>query len=251
MLIKSCMKSLPRSSPLRINLLRVTEFFLVAVCGGVLIFFQAKKTFTAQHISCEVENAACSDQVLAEWQKQVGHSLFFTDWESVNQKIQRKDPTLSNVEIHKTLPDQLNITYSRVQEAYGMHVDNQPVLMVNQAGVIVESTPQTKLFVVDVPAQYYAALSISAPIEPNLHAHILELQQQIKKQSLDYKKITITSNQEVDILLPNGQTAQLSMDQLNAGVIKLAYLLKNLDFTTLKQPTTIIDLRFKYPILKS
>lgn len=225
-------------------------FSSVALVGAIAILLSGG-FFTVQEVRCQVEANPCPDFVQAELEKTHGQSIFFTDFTKVAEGITAKAPFLQDFEITTQLPHTLALKFVPAQEKYALELSPQEQAVIDESGVVVRIGQQVQLPVIHVSEDFRSQLQIRSQLNPTLHHQLQEMVAQLQQHSFVYQEISLLSDQKIEVSLQDGRKALLTVDQAPAQIMTLAYILKNVNFQALKQPVSIIDLRFKYPILKS
>ncbi len=196
---------------------------------------------------------SCPDYVQAEWNHFLGKSIFFSPLDKETQKILHDMPSLSSAHIQKKLPHDLEITFDTQNPIYTIQTSPQQFFFVDESGTIVDSTatisgqvlPNIFISPQTLPLELHQQLS------PHIHQHLFALTEFLLTHPLQYTSITLTSLNDLEILLPDGRTAQLRVETAENDAQKLWYVLQSVDFGSFHQPVHQIDVRFKYPVLKT
>jgi cell division septal protein FtsQ len=226
-----------------------TFLLLISILGG-LFFAHFQNIFVIAQIECRVDEGACPDYLVAELNKNKGKSIFLTDLSQQAAKISSYVPSLHHYSIQKNLPNSVTITFQQAQEIYALHTSNKPYLLVNEVGAVDQVMETTQFAVVEVPEELYNSLEVKSTLDEKLHGAIASSLKNLALHHINYKGLKYLPTDELQISLETGHTAVLQLDQVPLEIAKLAYVLNSVDFANIKQPIKIIDVRFKYPILK-
>ncbi len=241
------------AKPRTLKFSRQTLNYILLICVFVGAFLVVKeaKMFTIQKIECKVGSEMCPTDLTNEWQKYIGKSIFFTDFTQLNQQLLQRHPNFTLLSLHKNLPNQISLQYQTIEIAYGIQTDNQPILLVNQTGLVTNSTTQTDLPVVQFPDAQYTAVPPGTTLDPVLHLQILQMLDMIKTQDIPSKTLRLVDNDQMELELTDNKKVELRRDDIASELIKLEYVLKTVNFSSFKEPIKEIDLRFQHPVLRT
>jgi|GEM_PF-3216926 len=239
------------SHSLKLSRQTVSYIFLLSVFVGIFFFAKLTKVFIIQKIVCKVAQDACPVDLTNEWQKQTNKSIFFTDFTKLNQQLLQHHPNFTLVSLQKTLPNQISLQYQTIDTAYGIQTDSQPILLVNQSGLVTNSTAQTDLPVVLFPNEQYTALPPGTTVDPVLHLQILQMLDMIKTEGIPSKTLRLVDNDQMEIELDDSKKVELRRNDIAGELVKLEYVLKTVNFSSFKEPIKEIDLRFQHPVLRT
>jgi hypothetical protein len=224
--------------------------FLVSVLA-CLWFIQKNHYFSFQRISCRVGENECPDYVQAELKREQGASVLSRSLYERTQKISTLLPSLHQFKVDVQLPNAATVTFTPAQAVYLLHRSDHPYLTVDESGTIVGEETGSPLPVFDVQSDFYDNLHLRDRLDQETHHQLLILLSSLSSQHIEYQHLEIISEEEIEVTLADQKKVQLLTKQVGPEVDKLGYLLKFVDMTKIKQPVRIIDLRFKYPILKT
>ena len=227
---------------------------LVALLGIILALYLAHRGefFTVTQMTCYTDQGECLDYVQAELNNHLGQSLFFTDFYTVGEHITTLTPFLAHFTVTKVFPDTVHFHFTSAEPMYAFHdLTGQPWI-VDEAGYII-ATAEAE---VTYPTVYAAE---SFTFQPNLrdrlnltlHEALLSTFASTKELNLQDVKVTLLSEQDASLKLPDGKTALFRVNYALPELSKLVYTLKHFDFSTIKQPVTELDLRFTHVILRT
>lgn len=224
-------------------------FFVLVISGVWLI--QHKQLLSFHHLNCRVALNSCPDDIQAELNKELGESVFSSAVSKRAQKITMLVPSLHSFSVTLQFPDTATVTFVPAPTVYFLHDLNHSYLAVDESGTVVGEDPHPQLPVIEVTPEFYATLQIRARLDLNLHQELSSCLQTLSDQKLQFASLNLVSADELQVDLSNGKQAEVLPAQCEDEVPKLAYILKSVDFTSIKQPVRVIELRFKYPVLKT
>ncbi len=218
-----------------------------------LIFIQLNHTFGIKKITCTIDGVEnCPDYLQAELNKDLGKSLFQVDIDAQLQKISRYQPSLHRYQFKQQLPDTIVVNFLPASELYAVKAATQENLyLVDETGTVINQTNQSTLPIIQIPDEMYQSLNLRSNLDPDIHQALSSMISQIETKHLQVQKISLINNDEIALELPDQKVAQLSVQGVAAQVDKLAYIVENINVKMVKQPIKTIDLRFKYPVLKT
>lgn len=208
--------------------------------------------FTIRKVHCIADGAACPDYIQAELDTHRGSSLFFTDFYTVGEEITRLAPSYAHVEITKQFPDIVSFAFSKAHPAYLLVDQGGQPWVIDEAGFVIATGSAD----IEVPTVYTDATmpylpSLRDRLTPELHQHLITTLETTESLSLDDARLTLTNEQEARLDLPEKRQAMFMLGRSQEQLTKLGYLLKRFDFETIKEPVSVIDLRYEQVILRS
>lgn len=229
-------------------------FFLLSI-GAVLSYH----FFVVQAVTCTIGSDVCPDYIQAELEKSSGIFLFSPKLTERAHKIITHVPSLKNVHVTRQLPHSLIVQYQKALPLYILRSDNStttPRFIVDESGMVVSllqpEQPETQsLPEIVFPEAYFATLNEKSMIDGQLHQAVNEVLTQLKEEGISPTKMQVISQEEIRLEFADGKSAQLPTSNSTEAVMKLGVILRSLDKLSLKEPIRLIDLRFKYPILKT
>lgn len=229
----------------------IATFFLVIGIAGAITYGHITHFFTIKKIFCHVGNNPCPDYLEAEWQKSMHKSIFLTDAAGEGQKILSYLPSFSKVETKKILPNTLEVSFDALPPVYQLQQNQNQFWTVDEAGMIIDGQASASgQLVIHAETANLPDLRIHQKLDTKLHQHLWAMATFLQQHPMDYQTIVLDNINELHIQLPDGKRAQLRVDDAEVAIQKLAYVLSSVDFTSFHQQIVIIDLRFKYPILR-
>lgn len=230
----------------------ITSFFSVLILVVVLIshlghFFVLKK------IHCSIDQqSVCPDYVQAELNKNIGMPIFFVTISQQLHKISGYLPSLHQFQFRQNLPNEMSVNFTSASPKYAVKLNSgSDLFIIDETGTVIDQVSQTSLPVMSIPDELYPALSLRSTLDSKLNIQLQSMFTELEKHQLSPTKITLLSGDELELELPDQKVAQLRVTNLAQEVDKLAYVMANVNFSSIKQPVKRIDVRFRYPILKT
>jgi len=216
-------------------------------------FFHFGRIFLIKEVVCTIdETTPCPDYLQAELNKNKGKSLFQQDFVQQLELISTYQPSLYQYTFHQQLPDSLRVRFISAKQIYAIRtISVGKVFIVDETGVIIDLVDQSQLPTIELPPQIYQGLTLGSRLDSNFHIAFFSMLTQIQAKQIQIAKISLINSEEITLVLNDGKTAQLSVKNAAAEVNKLAYFLENTNSKSINQPIKIIDLRFKYPVIKT
>ncbi len=230
----------------------VTLTLLVMIILSVILA-QVKQTFSIKKVSCSIDTTdECPDYIQAELNKNIGKSFFQVDLAKQLQKMSTYQPSLHQYQFKQQLPDTLQVKFTMANEAYAVRsATSDTKLIVDETGTVINQSQNTTLPTIEIPDQLFQSLAVRSTIQTEIHQGLVSLTTELLNKHISVKKITLTSAEEITLELDDQKVAQLSIRDAALAVDKLSYILENMSAKAVKQPIKSIDLRFKYPVLKT
>jgi cell division septal protein FtsQ len=227
----------------------ILPFFLSALV--IFLFYLAifSPIFRVNQVTCTLDFGECSDpSVLAELDKLKGQNIFRLKPDGLRSKLTSGDFTIREVQMKKTLPDQVLIELQSVYPVAALQVLTDPtwVVLDPQFRVIATREDDPNVPTVIVPGPL--SLTVGKPISDELLLHALKLSQRLSRELSSIKTITLIDANEIHIALDNGIMAILSpkLDETK----QLKSLQAVLSGGTISKGIATIDVRFTQPVLR-
>jgi cell division septal protein FtsQ len=229
-------------------------FPLFLLVGTLFAIYLAHRSqlFAVKQITCQTDQGECLDYIQAELNSHLGQSLFFTDFYTAGERITSLAPFLAHFTLSKQFPDTVHFSFTSAEPIYVFHdLTGQPWI-VDEAGYIIATAEADIAY----PTIYAAPSFTFQPnlrdrVTPTLHQALLGTFAAAKELNLQEAKITLLSEQDASLKLPDGKAALFRVDYALPELTKLVYTLKRFDFSTIKEPVTELDLRFSQVILRT
>ncbi len=230
----------------------VTSLLLGFVTVGIGLI-QITHYFSIKQINCTVnQSQPCPAVVQAELNKDLGKSVFYLDVNARVNRIVSFLPSLHQFQYREELPNTVQVNFISAQPKYLVQRDpDTAIFAVDETGTLIDQPVPTALPLIHIGNSLSSAFSSRNVVNPELHRAILSMLNEIDKHHLQPSTISILDQQNLSITMPNQIIVQLSLSNPAQQIDKLAYLVANFNFNTLKNPVKTIDLRFRYPILKT
>ncbi len=245
----------------RIHISRPHSIFSFLLCGvGILLFFFFHFThfFTFQHILCNVNGEACPTFIQVELEELHGTSLFRSAYREKIAKIHEVLPSFSLGKTQRVFPQTLKVQFERVPEEYLLVHPDTAWRVVDGAGIVTQihtasesGALQSSLPQVHAPLSFVEAIQVNNQVADHVHQAILEILHSRTRHNLSFTVIEVRSSEEIVVTLSDGKVALLPTAETAVALEKLAQVLKTVDFTRFTESITVIDVRFKYPVLKN
>lgn len=198
-------------------------------------------------VSCQLNDQTCPPELIQKLSSIEGESFLFLPLETY---IRNLNINLHQLEsISKSWPATVSLKFSHKPNSYLIKTSPQNTLLITENGLAQPITTQQNLPLIEA---YSWPDSIQKDqLEAQLHQLNLDLVRFLAGQNISYKNIKIKSPQEIEILLQADLVALVQKDQLEKQIIKLAIILSEIDLNAIDLQINRIDLRFKFPLLKT
>lgn len=233
----------------------LVSWLLCILCVLGILMAKFSNWFAIQHVTCSLNNAECPDFVQAEVQKMQGISIF-GEWRKIPERIPILLPSYQLTKTDIFWPNSLVVQYQTLPVSYGVQFQDAPVLFIDQLGVVTEAPAESEkaqLKIAQVAESIYGPLQLRTSLPKNLHTALSLLfhHQQLESQKL---QISVVSLNEIRVGVASGRVYIVAADQIGKDISQLLYLEKALDQQNLPAAAANpkeIDLRFKYPVLRT
>ncbi|MCA9369311.1 MAG: hypothetical protein H6773_01145 [Pseudomonadales bacterium] len=221
----------------------------------VLIAFAVASYATrVSTIVCIVGERECTESERNQFVPLVGKSLFFTRFDNEIPAL-LTDQTLIFTSLKKQLPGSIFIILQKEKPVYLLQDEESTVWTVYENGMIVAAsameqgdTTETLLITTQLPI---ASVTENSTMLPKYHSELTQFSFSLYKSSLelqnrrwiDANTLELTTKEDINVFMPLENTAQ--------HVRELEAVLNSNEAQTLPKPLREIDLRYKYPVLRT
>lgn len=224
----------------------------------VILFLHLTRVFTFQTIQCQVNDESCPQFIQAELDELKGTSLFRSAYRDKVSTIQEVLPSFSAARAERVFPNTLNVHFERAPNEYAFTQVNVSTRVVDSAGIVTavfqasqSGELQSSLPQINAPASFVEALQVNNQVETDLHRAILEILRAQSRYNLSFASLEVKNADEIYLTLPDQKIVIVPVKETASALEKLSQVLKTVDFTRLTEKITVIDIRFKYPVLKN
>lgn len=230
----------------------ITSILLLGLMSSILAV-QASHFFLISKVTCTVDQSQpCQDFVQAELDKNIGQPIFTVNMSEQLKRISSYVPSLHQYQFKQQLPNEMKVNFTSASPKYAIKIASlNDLLIIDETGTVIDQQAQTSLPTIQLQEAQYQGLALRATLDPKVNMAFLHLMDGIKKHQFQVKQIVLVNNSELRLELADQKVAQLTIENVAQEVDKLAYILANVNFSTIKQPVKEIDLRFRYPVLKT
>lgn len=222
----------------------VISFFIIIVVVTQFTF----PIFKIKKIECQIDDQTCPTELTQQLESIQGKSFLFSPLET---QILSLDLNLYQLEsVSKSWPATIFLKFSHKPNSYIIRTSiEDPLLLVAENSLAQPISTQQNLPLIEV---YDWNDSIQDDrVTAQLHQLNLDLIQLLASQNISYSSIKIYGSQQIEISLLENLVALAQTDELESQIIKLAIILEELDLKTIDLQINQIDLRFKFPVLKT
>jgi cell division septal protein FtsQ len=239
----------PKKYKMEFPLVIVSWLLFFLLCA-VFVFLYFSRILTIKHINCNVASGTCPDYVEAELNKLQGKFIFSDEVSSQVERIRTYMPSLHEYQILRQLPDKIEVSFSSSAMSYLLTDGQKTTWVVDESGTIIDQQSVEKIPTVLITSEFAQSLQLRSQVDENVHNSILVVLQKVSEYGIDVQSMNMDAQDEVKLTLADGKIVLLPMDQIEVALEKLRLVLRGVDFEHLRQPVHVIDVRFKYPILK-
>lgn len=228
--------------------MRKTIFF--SVLGFVALLCVSLVFFRVGTIECQVVDDSCTDEMQSQLDSLKGKSLFLTNFEeAIPQSI--SDETTLYVSHQKLLPTTLVVSLQKEDPAY-LLTSNDTVLTVFASGVAQQMPAIDKSTHHSIEVSFPLETIISeGKVDTEKHQILSEFAFSLYKTQFDLQNSKWIDSQTIQLDLPSGIRVLLPFEEAPQKVEALEAIVASTEIETITEPITEIDLRYKYPVLRT
>ncbi len=232
---------------------------------GVALLGGATLSAKVQKVTCFVNDIECSQAEREQLQPLRGMSLFFTNFDhTIPTLITTKTVVFSHSK--KQLPGHLIVHLSAENPQYVIQ-DGQQQYTVYDSGLLLplsdqpsNTQPKQNNFrqekLKNNPLVMEAKIPLSSVseenhINPSLHQELKNLSRSLYKSSFGLQNSQLIDTQTILLTIDSGITVYVPLEKTRTHVAELEILLNSNEVRTLPYPLREIDLRYKYPVLRT
>jgi len=229
---------------------KVLVFFGV-ITVFVLIIIATQLTLPIikiKNIECRVNEQACPPELAQQLESIKEKSFFFSPLEV---RVRNLGLNLYQLDsISKSWPTTVVLKFSHKPNSYIIRISQKDqLLLIAENGLAQPISIEQNLPLIEV-YDWDKAIQENH-VAMDLHQLNLSLIQLLASQNIPYKNIKIYSFQQIEILLQENLVALAQVDELEEQIVKLSIVLDELDLKAIDLQINQIDLRFKFPVLKT
>jgi len=222
---------------------------LIAFFILIIIITQFAPTILKiKKVSCQIDGQACPSELIQQLKLIQGKSFLFSPLET---HVRSLDLNLYQLDsISKSWPATVVLKFSRKPNSYLIRTFPQDILLlVSENGLTQPISTEQNLPTIE-------AYDWVEPIQENcittrLHRLNLNLIQLLASKNISYNNIKIHNSHQIEILLHENLIALAQENELEKQIAKLSIILDELDLNAIDLQINKIDLRFKFPLLKT
>ena len=202
-------------------------------------------------VTCSINNQTCPETLIDSLEKIKGESLFLTNFDTTIPTLV-EDQTIIYTGIAKSLPSTILLTFTTEQPSYLLQSQEKSYI-VYQSGLVRSEVPfdtddTVPSFQLSFPIE---KVTQTGSIQPEVHAQMQELNASLYKSGIRLQNSTWETTDEVTLTLSTGETVLLSLTDIALQVEKLSILLSSSEIQSLPKEITEIDMRYKFPVLRT
>ncbi|MBU0578432.1 hypothetical protein KKE34_03015 [Patescibacteria group bacterium] len=200
------------------------------------------------HIECKLDNNSCSNELIDKLSLLRDKSFLFTNIENQILNLNLDFYQLKNIK--KTWPDKIELLFSSKDSSYILKLEpSQQINLVAENGLIYPEKNNDS--VVQITLKNWPEAITENKINQTLHGLITSLIRQLNEYDIKINEIIIHDHNHIEIILNNKLIVLAQESQLDQQIAKLAVILEKLNFSEIDLDIKEIDLRFKFPVLRT
>lgn len=228
----------------------IIRWSIVLLLIGVSLATFKGPYFRLSKISCiNQEEKECDPVVMAELENHRGRSIFTINTKSIEEKLEKANPSFQNVAVVTKLPHELIVTMvDKVEYTHLKIASSSAIFLVDQNLRIVDKTQNPNAGKFTIQTEKASEYGVGDRIEDDVLVKVFELGRLLQMNYLSFSLITVGSPTYVVIDLPESKKAVFTTTKdLSRQVTSLQLILSKATIT--KEPREY-DMRFDKPVLK-
>jgi hypothetical protein len=226
------------------------SFLFIAFLLGVTAYLFFSPLLKVTKVLCTLDEVSCPDYLQAELEKNIGKSFFFTRYDLIAENIVKKQPSLQLKAFTKKIGGEIIFQFQQTQPIFALKPDQYPFFLIDSQGMVIATAEQTQLPYLFFHNGEILSLGLGTQLPEALNQQLKLFFAELQHVNIPFSQITLVNSGEVEIQTTSGKKAVLSLDKSQVSLAQLDYVLHHEDQLKLKAPFHVIDLRFKYPVLK-
>ncbi|MBU0576099.1 hypothetical protein KJ707_02980 [Patescibacteria group bacterium] len=224
-------------------------FGVLSIAGLIVIASSISNPIIKIHqIECKLNDDSCPHELTQKLDGLKKKSLLFSNIEKHVLDLNLDLYQLN--EIKKTLPGRMELSFSTKANSYTLTIEsNQQPYLVTENGLIYPD--KSNDLVMRITLKNWPEVITENRINQSLHTLITNLVKYLNQHQIKIQQIIIHHPNHIEIILDNRLIAIAQESQLEQQIAKLAIILEKLDFPSIDQNIKEIDLRFKFPLLRT
>lgn len=225
--------------------------YLILGLGVPAVIIGILYSFRVLHISCRLQEQDCPSQLQNELSSLKGSSLFFTVFESeIPRAISNETMLVSAIE--KRLPGTLVVYVTQEKPSYILRTPEKEYA-VYTSGVAHELTENVSpndyhIFELEFPLE---KIMEQSHVRSDYHSQLTETSISLYNIPFSLQNSTWKDTQFIQFQLQSGVVVYLPTKSAGEKVEILKQILESSELETLPEQLTEIDLRYKYPVLRT
>jgi hypothetical protein len=221
----------------------LTAFFLIVIATQLTL-----PIIKIGEVECRIDEQACPPELAQKLESIKGKSFFFSSLEAQVLNLGLNLYQLNS--ISKSWPTTVALKFSHKPNSYIIRTSREDqLLLIAENGLAQPISIEQNLPLIEV-YNWDDAIQENH-VSTDLHQLNLNLIQLLASQNIPYKNIKIYNFQQIEILLQEELIAIAQVDELEKQIVKLSIVLDELDLKAIDLQINQIDLRFKFPVLKT
>ena len=222
-------------------------FIIILLICAALIKQLSKPILKIEKIECRLENQSCPQELIDQLNSLKGESFLFTKLDYLASSSKLNFYQLKS--FSKQWPNALKLEFVTNPSSYLLEIDNpDSVFLITENGLAQAAPAENFLPVIKVIS--WPNSITDQQIDPDLHQLIFSLINLLSSQQIE-PNITIYHQNHIEISLKDNLFAIVGNDDINQQMAKLFIILEELDISNIDLEIKEIDLRFKFPVLRT
>lgn len=229
---------------------RLIIFFSILFSVGIFISISliSRPIIKISHIECTLGEHSCPQKLNEKLNQIQNKSFLFSNIENL---VENLDLDLYHlIEIKKTWPNSISLSFSKKTSGYILKLEStDEELLIADSGLVYSDETDNSLTRVRV--SNWPDILVENKINQELHSLIIHILNLLNEHQLTISEIKIISSNQIFIYLDNGLVAIIQKADVNKQIAQLAIVINKLDLNQIDTNIKEIDLRFKFPVLRT
>ena len=226
---------------------RKVWYGLLTILLALVLFWLVNSYLIVKNIECFLDHQSCPDQLLAQTTKLLNRQLLLTDFEGVITHFAINQP-LKYSRLQKKLPQTLIIEFETIPIVYQLKFSSQ-IFDVTSQGKLFEKKVSliTEILIND---QLFDQVIEKGAVKPQVHLQIIQALKLLDTEQQKIIKFAYLNSESIVLILENNPQILLDPQNMIKSLSQYFRLIKP-EIANYSTPIMEVDLRFKYPILRS
>jgi len=222
-------------------------YSLLIILLSALLFWLFSQVLIVKKIDCSLNQQPCSEELLVQTHKLSDQSLFFTDFNNLVSRFVINQP-IKFSKLQKKLPQTLKIDFETLPIAYQLKFSAQTFDVTSNGKLFEKISAET--VEIQVNDQLFDQMIEKGSVKPGVNLQITQVIRLLTQEQQKIKKFEFKNLASVILVLENNPQILLNPQDMARSLFQYFGLIKP-EIANYSTPIMEVDMRFKYPILRS